>query len=62
MGAPASQEEKEFVTHRERDKHGAPVPAYNNGMVAGKVREVEWKEPDAAPLATLKPVQGAFPG
>lgn len=61
QGAPASEEEEQFVTHYQEDKHGGPVPANDNGVMAGEVREVEWKEPNEALLATLTPVQERIP-
>ena len=51
---PATLEEEAFVTQYEEDKHGAPVPASKNCVVAGKVREVEWKEPNEALITTLE--------
>ena len=61
QGAPATLEEEAFVTQYEEDKHGAPVPANKNCVVAGKVREVEWKEPNEALITTLKRCKSAFP-
>jgi len=52
----ASEEERRFAEgiNVEGD---SPKAAYNNGIVGGKVREIEWKEPDPEYLKSrMKPV------
>jgi len=56
LAEDASEEERRFIAGI-NDEGDKPKAYYNNGIVGGKVREVEWKDPDPALLKDrLKPV------